>query len=104
MLVYVATPYRADTQEQFEKQVAYTKQVARKEVQKGNDVIVPHLYYPLFLNDEDNTERRLGMLSALALLRKCEEVVVGVRFGISEGMSEEIRQAEKLNIKIREID
>lgn len=103
MLVYIATPYRADTKEQFEKQLAYTKSIAKSEVLKGNDVIVPHLYYPSFLDDNDEFERTLGMKSAVDLMLRCDEILVGIKYGKSSGVLNEIKHAEEHNIKVVEM-
>lgn len=101
--IYIATPYRAETKEQFDKQLEYTKMIARDEVLKGNDVIVPHLYYPQFLDDNVDEERTLGMLSAKNLILVCDEVVVGIGFGISVGVQAEIAFAQEHNKLIREV-
>ncbi len=103
MLVYIATPYRAETKHQFEEQLKYTKYLAREQVQHGNDVIVPHLYYPQFLNDDDEVERNLGMLSAKNVIRKCDLVLVGLKHGISSGVRAEMIFAEQHNIPLREV-
>ncbi|MCM1119353.1 MAG: hypothetical protein NC543_08340 [bacterium] len=42
----------------------------------------------------------LGLEAALELLGKCDAVVVGQRYGISEGMAAEIAQAKKLNLPV----
>jgi len=100
-LVYIATPYRSENKEQFKRQLEYTKSVAHDEVKKGNDVIVPHLYYPSFLDDNDDTERALGMKSAIRLMLRCDEVLVGTKYGISEGVRNEVEYAIEHDILIR---
>ena len=63
------------------------------------DPVAPHLYYPQFLNDNDPTERELGMELGLKALRTCEELwIISPR--ISSGMSAEIKEAQKCGILV----
>ena len=104
MTIYIASPYRAPTIAQFEKQLAYTKELARATVATGHDVIVPHLYYPEFLDDNETEERIAGMKSALRLLQKCDVLLVGTKLGISEGMAKELEWAEATRMKVRKVN
>ena len=47
------------------------------------------------LDDEDRAERALGMEAGMHLLIQCEAVMIGGRFGISEGMGYEIGLAHR---------
>jgi len=99
--VYVCSPYRADTPEQFNQQLEYTKKVSRMVVVNGFDVIVPHLYYPLFLDDDYPEDRGLGMASALSLLDVCDYLFVYIGSGVSQGMEVEIGLAKEKDMDIR---
>ena len=101
MLAYVCTPYRAEDDEQFEKQLKHTKEVSREIVASGLDIIVPHLYYPLFLDDNEPDQREAGMASALRLLEKCDVMFVSIKQKVSQGMETEIDEAKRLNIPMR---
>lgn len=103
MLVYICSRYRADDEAQFKKQLEYTKLLAKEQVLLGNDVIVPHLYYPRFLDDDNEYSHTLGTSSAIRLMNYCDTVVVGIKYGISEGMSKEIEVANVNNILIKEV-
>lgn len=61
--------------------------------------IAPHLYYPQFLNDDDEYERTLGMELGLKALRACDELWI-ISSRISSGMSAEIKEAQKCGIKV----
>ena len=100
---YICSRYRAEKTAQFEDQLAYTKKMARDAVMQGFDVIVPHLYYPLFLSDDDEAERELGMNSALNLILVCNVLLVCEKYGISSGMKAEIEFAEKMGIRIERV-
>ena len=103
MLVYICSPYRAEDDAQFERQLKYTRELARTEVFKGHNVVVPHLYYPQFLDDNDDNERTLGMLSAINTMNYCDKIVVGIKYGKSVGMLAEIAHAESNNMLIEEV-
>lgn len=100
---YICSPYRADTEEKFERQLQYTKAMSREAIMQGFDVIVPHLYYPLFLDDNNEVERQLGMNSAINLILVCNIVIVCEKYGISSGMKAEIEFAQKNGIKIERV-
>ena len=40
-------------------------------------------------------ERKIGLEAALELLEKCDAVIVGQRYGFSEGMAAEIEKAKQ---------
>ena len=91
-LCYVCSPYRGDTA----RNVAYAQELTRRAVLKGYAPITPHLYITQALDDEDRAERALGMEAGMHLLIQCEAVMIGGRFGISEGMGYEIGLAHRL--------
>ncbi len=64
---------------------------------RGCEPIAPHLYYPQFLNDNDEYERKLGMELGLKALRSCDELWI-MNCRISAGMSAEIKEAQKCGI------
>lgn len=96
MIVYICSPYRAATEEQFTRQLEYTKAIAKEVVLVGHDVIVPHLYYTRFLDDKIQEERELGISSATNLIDVCDLMLINTRYGISEGMKQEILHADDM--------
>ena len=66
---------------------------------RGCEPIAPHLYYPQFLNDDDEYERKLGMELGLKALRACDELWI-ISSRISAGMSVEIKEAKKCGIPV----
>lgn len=88
-IVYICSPYSGDVV----GNVAAARRYCRFAVDKGFIPIAPHLLYPQFLNDDDPSERELGLFFGNALLSKCAEVwVFGSR--ISSGMEAEIKRAK----------
>lgn len=100
MLIYICSRYRADSKDQFKKQMEYTKECAKAQVLLGHDVVVPHLYYPLFLDDDKEDERELGLASAINLMQYCDTILVCPKRGISAGMEAEIKVAKANNMNI----
>lgn len=66
---------------------------------RGCDPVAPHLFYPQFLDDNDPTERALGMELGLKALRSCDELWI-ITPHISSGMSAEIKEAQKCGIPV----
>ncbi|HZK39300.1 MAG TPA: DUF4406 domain-containing protein [Clostridia bacterium] len=95
-LVYIASPYAGDTETNVRRAQGY----CRFAVTKNCIPIAPHLHYPQFMDDSDKEQRELGLFFALVLLGKCDELwIFGDR--VSNGMSKEIKKAEKRSIPIR---
>jgi len=95
-LVYIASPYAGDTETNVRRAQGY----CRFAVTKNCIPIAPHLHYPQFMDDSDKEQRELGLFFALVLLGKCDELwIFGDR--VSNGMSQEIKKAEKRGIPIR---
>ena len=100
MIYYVCSPYRGKTPEQVQVHFNYTVDLTREMLLYGHCPITPHLYITASLNDNDPEERKIGLEAALELLKKCDAVIVGQRYGISEGMAAEIETAKQLNIPV----
>lgn len=98
-VVYVASRVRGNRQQNIND----AKHYCRYSVLQGVLPIVPHLTYVGALNDEDPTERELGMSLGIELLQSgfIDELWAFVdNDGPSEGMKQEIRIAEDLSIPV----
>ena len=91
-LCYVCSPYRGDVA----RNVKYAQELTRRAVLKGYMPITPHLYITQALDDADPAERALGMEAGLHLLEPCKYIMIGGRYGLSEGMRHEIERAHRL--------
>lgn len=100
MIYYVCSPYRGKTPEQVQVHFDYAVQLTREMLLYGHCPITPHLYITACVNDDEPDERKIGLEAALELLEKCDAVIVGQRYGISEGMATEIEKAKQLNIPV----
>ena len=94
-LVYVCSPYRGET----ERNIAYARELTRKVLEYGYTPITPHLYLTQVLDDEDPRERELGLLVGQELLRHCGYILIGSRYGISNGIQQEIMIACEAGVK-----
>lgn len=78
--------------------------MTRKALEAGLAPITPHLYITQCLNEDNPEERAVGLAAGLELLKGCDFVLAGIRYGISEGMSREIQTAGKLGIAVVNAD
>lgn len=98
-VVYVASRVRGNLQQNIND----AKRYCRYSVLQGVIPIVPHLMYVGALNDEDPTERELGMNLGIELLQSgfIDELWAFTDDdGPSEGMKKEIEIAGRLNIPV----
>ena len=99
-IAYICSPYRGD----IERNKLYARFVTLWAIKQGYTPITPHLYITECLNDDMPRQRCLGLAVGQALLNKCDILICGTRYGITEGMTEELRLANKLKIKIIEVN
>ncbi len=95
-LVYICSPYSGDV----ESNIANARRYCRFAVDSGYLPQAPHLFFPQFMDDADESERDLALFMNIVILTKCAELWV---FGetISPGMAREIRKAEMRCMSIR---
>lgn len=104
--VFICSPFcpvgitEKDRSKEMEDNLTLAKKACRYAVEKSYVPLAPHLYFPQFLNDAENSERRLGIFLGLYGLAECAELwVIGRR--ISEGMKQEIGWAQEWGIPVR---
>lgn len=99
-LVYICSPYKGET----ERNIIYARELVKYAVERGTSPICPHLYLPQIFDDNKQEERERALGVGLELLEYCDTLLVGMRYGISEGMRAEIHRAEKLGKRVRYIE
>lgn len=98
-MIFVCSPYRGDVEENVKRAREYAKFIVRC----GYIPIVPHLFYPQFLADDDAQERILGITLGVEQMEMCDEMwVYGTH--ISGGMAYELKKAGEFRIPIRLYD
>ena len=88
-LCYICSPYRGD----IERNTEYAKKLTKIALDCGYAPITPHLYLTQVLSEEDPAQRKKGMAAGAELLKHCRYILIGSRYGLSEGMIEEIQIA-----------
>ena len=97
-LVYLESPYAGA----IEENIAYARKCVGDCLRRGEAPFVSHLLYtqPNVLDDTIPSERKLGMEAGFAWAQKAEATVVYTDYGISKGMEEGIRRAEREGRKV----
>ena len=102
--VYICSPYRAKDGAQLDRNIDYAQALTKQAIEAGLAPITPHLYMTQCLNEDKPEERAAGMAAGLTLLKSCDFVIVGVKYGISEEMSAEIAAADAAGIEVVNAD
>lgn len=104
--VFICSPFASTAKDKDEKRKEVIDNIKNAQaaslyaVLEGDIPYTPHLYFPQFLDDNDQDCRELGQLLGLMWLKECDELWVIGRH-ISEGMKKEIEMAKKLDIPVR---
>lgn len=103
--VFICSPLRPTgaTAEERKKELTHNRRIAevacKCAVRLGYMPLAPHLFFPLFLSDNDLEEREVGIRFGLEWLKECDEIwVIGQR--VSEGMKREIVVAVERGIPV----
>lgn len=98
--IYICSPYKASSKIELERNIKYAQMLTRKAMEAGLAPIATHLYLTQCLDEDKPEEREAGMMAGLTLLKSCDFIIVGMKYGISEGMDREIRLARRQGICI----
>lgn len=96
---YICSPYRGNVFERIRNR-RYARYLTKKAIEMGYAPITPHLYITQVLNEKIPEERKRGLEAGLKLLRPCKHILIGRKYGISEGMKAEIEEAKAAGKKI----
>lgn len=99
-IAYICSPYRAASEAELDNHIEYAQEITKRALAAGYAPITPHLYITQVTNDNIPEERAAGMAAGLELLERCDVVITGGRYGISDGMQAELSRATKLGIEI----
>lgn len=94
-LIFVCSPLRGDVKENLENAKKYSRLASYYGIP-----ITPHLYFTTFLDDDSMSDRFTGTHMGLSLLELCQEMWVFAD-EVTEGMIDEIKKAQELNIPIK---
>ena len=88
-MIYICSPYRGEVKRNKD----YARELTRKAIDNGFVPVTVHLYLTEALDDNKPEERAKGMEAGETILDNCKFILVGGRYGISEGMASEIKRA-----------
>lgn len=88
-LLYVCSPYRGEIRRNKE----YARELTRAAINSGFAPVTVHLYLTEVLDDNNPQERSQGMAAGQDIMKQCSYILVGAKYGLSEGMREEITLA-----------
>lgn len=97
---YICSPYRGGPVRRIRNR-RYARELTKRAIDMGYTPITPHLYLTQVLNDNRQQEREKGLELGLDLLNICGTMLVGHRYGITEGMQKEITQATRMRVDIK---
>lgn len=99
-LTIIATPYSAPTQALKARNIAYARFCLMHSIDKGEIPFASHLLYTQVLNDDQPSERALGVKLSKAFFYNAKRLAVYEDLGRSPGMTEEIVLAKSLDLPI----
>lgn len=101
-LVILESPFKAITTELQARNIAYLKEAIAHSLHLGESPISSVLTWATssILDDQDPSERKLGMEAGFAWYRVAESCVVYEDLGISDGMLKGIRVAISAQIEV----
>lgn len=91
---YICSPYRGNLLRRIRNR-RYARRLTKEAVRMGYVPIAPHLYLTQVLDDRRQQEREKGLALGLHLVDLCGTILVGTRYGISDGMKKEMKRAVK---------
>ena len=89
-LVYVLSPFSGPNKE---ANIQRAEHLCRMVLDAGHVPFAPYLFFPQFLDDEDENDRQLGIDSGLELMKRFDIVLAYVGHGVSKGMRYELNRA-----------
>lgn len=96
-MCYICSPYRGS----IERNLRYARELTRIVLDAGYVPVTPHLYLTQVLDENDPVQREKGLAAGISLLKHCKYILIGSKYGLSEGMLDEIQVA--LNEKLVEL-
>lgn len=102
--LYICSPFRAKDGKELVRNINYARELTRAAVEAHMAPITPHLYLTQCLDEEIPEERAAGLKIGLELMKTCDFVLAGVKYGISEGMREEINTARETGAEVIKVE
>ena len=98
--IYMCSPLSSSYQKTVELNQSQARDLCGMFIHLGLLPIAPHIYFTQFLNDNDETQRLIGIKMGIELLKECDIMYVYDTDKISNGMKEEINFVQEKDIPI----
>jgi hypothetical protein len=98
IVAYICSPYRANDKKQRKQYDEYVKRLTKMAIDSGIAPVTPHMYITQVLDDGNKEDRAAGLAAGISLLYRCDVLIYGNKYGISEGMHNELKRADECNI------
>lgn len=89
----IESPFTAPITDGLVRNVQYAMLAVRDSLARGEAPYASHLFYTQMLDDNNLTERQLGMDAGLIICRHAEQTAVYTDYGVSRGMEYGIKAA-----------
>lgn len=99
-LVYVCSPYKAQEPEILKRNIKYARELTRDILLRGEAPVTTHLYMTQALREHIEDERNIGLAAGGEIIKRCDKLYVGNKYGISQGMKNEIHLANLHNVPV----
>lgn len=100
IVAYICSPYRANDKKQRKQYDEYAKELTKIAIDSGIAPITPHMYLTHVLDDSNKEDRAAGLAAGISLLYKCDVLIFGDKYGVSEGMYGEVQEARAQGIPV----
>ena len=100
IVAYICSPYRANDKKQRKQYDEYAKELTKIAIDSGIAPITPHMYHTHVLDDSNKEDRAAGLAAGISLLYKCDVLIFGDKYGVSEGMYGEVQEARAQGIPV----
>lgn len=100
IVAYICSPYRANDKKQRKQYDEYAKELTKIAIDSGIAPITPHMYLTHVLDDSNKEDRVAGLAAGISLLYKCDVLIFGDKYGVSEGMYGEVQKARAQGIPV----
>lgn len=92
-LAYICSPYRGNAFKRL-RNIWYARHITKIAIELDYTPITPHLYLTQVLDDRVLKDRLAGLCAGMDILTHCSTIIIGARYGVSEGMAAEITAAK----------
>ena len=96
----ICSAHRAYGKKQRKQYDEYAKELTKIAIDSGIAPITPHMYLTHVLDDSNKEDRAAGLAAGISLLYKCDVLIFGDKYGVSEGMYGEVQEARAQGIPV----